>query len=93
MVLNGPSDNLLCRYKSYTFAPKIVKTKVWDFIFLPPPKKHHCEAQIHQIRIKGYPYYLYFDEFLNIFTIFATPYYVRIMTYAVGLCKKWVVST
>ena len=38
MVLNGPSDNLLCRYKSYTFAPKIVKTKVWDFIFLPPPK-------------------------------------------------------
>ena len=31
------------------------------------PKKHHCEAQIHQIRIKGYPYYLYFDEFLNIF--------------------------
>ena len=29
--------------------------------------KHHCEAQIHQIRIKGYPYYLYFDEFLNIF--------------------------
>ena len=92
MVLNGPSDNLLCRYKSYTFAPKIVKTKVWDFIFLPQ-KKHHCEAQIHQIRIKGYPYYLYFDEFLNIFTIFATPYYVRIMTYAVGLCKKWVVST
>ena len=72
--------------------PKIVKTKVWDFIFLPQ-KKHHCEAQIHQIRIKGYPYYLYFDEFLNIFTIFATPYYVRIMTYAVGLCKKWVVST
>ena len=45
---------------------KIVKTKVWDFIFLPQ-KKHHCEAQIHQIRIKGYPYYLYFDEFLNIF--------------------------
>ena len=71
---------------------KIVKTKVWDFIFLPPPK-HHCEAQINQIRIKGYPYYLYFDEFLNIFTISATPYYVRIMTYAVGLCKKWVVST
>ena len=57
------------------------------------PKKHHCEAQINQIRIKGYPYYLYFDEFLNIFTISATPYYVRIMTYAVGLCKKWVVST
>ena len=57
------------------------------------PKKHHCEAQINQIRIKGYPYYLYFDEFLNIFTIFATPYYVRIMTYEVGLCKKWVVST
>ena len=57
------------------------------------PKKHHCEAQINQIRIKGYPYYLYFDVFLNIFTISATPYYVRIMTYAVGLCKKWVVST
>ena len=63
------------------------------FYIFAPPKKHHCEAQIHQIRIKGYPYYLYFDEFLNIFTIFATPYYVRIMTYAVGLCKKWVVST
>lgn len=60
MVLNGPSDNLLCRYKSYTFAPQM-----GFYIFAP--KKHHCEAQIHQIRIKGYPYYLYFDEFLNIF--------------------------
>ena len=91
MVLNGPSDNLLCSYKPYTFAQKVVKNKGMGFDIFT--KKHHCEAQIHQIRIKGYPYYLYFDEFLNIFTIFATPYYVRIMTYAVGLCKKWVVST
>lgn len=30
-------------------------------------KKHLLEAQIHQIRVKKYPYYLYFDEFLNIF--------------------------
>ena len=86
MVLNGPSDNLLCSYKPYTFALKVVKNKGMGF-YIFAPKKHHCEAQIHQIRIKGYPYYLYFDEFLNIFTIFATLYYLRIMTYTVGLCK------
>ena len=65
MVLNGPSDNLLCSYKPYTFALKVVKNKGMGFDIFT--KKHLFEAQIHQIRDKKYPYYLYFDEFLNIF--------------------------
>lgn len=65
MVLNGPSDNLLCSYKPYTFAQKVVKNKGMGFDIFT--KKHLFEAQIHQIRVKKYPYYLYFDEFLNIF--------------------------
>ena len=64
MVLNGPSDNLLCCYKPYTFAKNSKYKGMRFYIFA---KKHHFEAQINQIRVKKHPYYLYFDEFLNIF--------------------------
>ena len=61
MVLNGPSNNLLCSYKPYTFAQKVVKNKGMGFDIFT--KKHLFEAQIHQIRDKKYPYYLYFEDF------------------------------
>ena len=42
MVLNGPSDNLLCSYKPYTFALKVVKNKGMGFDIFT--KKHLFEA-------------------------------------------------
>ena len=42
MVLNGLSDNLLCSYKPYTFALKVVKNKGMGFDIFT--KKHLFEA-------------------------------------------------